>query len=57
MMWVLPSDHHVGDEATLAKAVADSLPIAEEGLSDNLWNTAHAPGNRVRLYPRCGYAE
>jgi mannose-1-phosphate guanylyltransferase/mannose-6-phosphate isomerase len=31
MMWVLPSDHHVGDEATLAKAVADSLPIAEEG--------------------------
>ncbi len=31
MMWILPADHHIGDEKTLERAVHDSLSVVNEG--------------------------
>ncbi|MCC6597515.1 MAG: mannose-1-phosphate guanylyltransferase/mannose-6-phosphate isomerase [Alphaproteobacteria bacterium] len=31
LMWVLPSDHHIGDEKALAQAVNDALHAVQEG--------------------------
>lgn len=31
IMWVMPADHHIGDETALARAVERALPAAEAG--------------------------